>query len=146
MNGATRDLRAHGGRSGLALTWVVAFGTLLAIACGEGPARANESEAVRSAVREQIRSEGETVSVSVPGREEERSLRFDHVHESVHETAGGRRVVCVDFTSPDGTVHDLDYYVDRDAGSWRVEDVVLHKVGEEEVLSGAERARLDAAE
>jgi len=144
MTGATRGLGTRAGRAGLALTLAVAFATLIVIACGEGASRANGSEAVRSAVREQIRSEGERARVSVPGEEEKRSLQFDYVHESVHQTQGGRRVVCVDYTSSEGTVHDLDYYVDREDGDWTVEDVVLHKVGEANVLSESRREELDS--
>ena len=44
------------------------------------------------------------------------TLAFDHVHDGVHATEGGRQVVCVDFKSADGTVYDVDFYVDR-AGS-----------------------------
>lgn len=129
---------------GAGAAFVLAAALGLAAACA--PAGADEEGAVREAVREAIRSEGDALRIAVPGSEAPRSLRFDHVHDSVHETEGGRRVVCVDFESTEGTVHDLDYYVDREDGAWRVEDVVLHKVGEREVLAQSERERLDAKE
>jgi len=73
------------------------------------------------------------------------TLAFDHAHDRVHATEGGRQVVCVDFKSADGTVYDVDFYVDR-AGTTDtlvVEDTVIHKVSGKNALSGARHAELD---
>lgn len=50
----------------------------------------------------------------------------------------------MDFRAADGTVYDVDYYVKRENGSYRVGDIVMHKAGAEDVLASDERARLDA--
>lgn len=66
------------------------------------------------------------------------------MHESVDATPGGRHVACVDFRDAQGTVYDVDYYVDREGGTFAAEDIVLHKAGTETVLPASERARLDS--
>lgn len=71
-------------------------------------------------------------------------LRFDHVHEDVEVTGGVRYTACVDFRDAQGTVYDVDYYVDREDDRFAVEDVVMHKAGEVDVLPPGERARLDS--
>ena len=73
------------------------------------------------------------------------TLSFDHVHDGVKETSGGRQVVCVDFKSADGTVYDVDFYVDRAeaSGDLVVEDAVVHKVSGKSVLPDARRDELD---
>ncbi len=73
------------------------------------------------------------------------TLAFDHVHDAVKATEGGRHVVCVDFKSPDATVYDVDFYVDRAEATdtLLVEDAVIHKVSGKNVLSDARRAELD---
>ena len=63
------------------------------------------------------------------------NLAFDHVHDSVYATEGGRQVVCVDF------------YVDRACTTdLVVEDAVIHKERGENMLPDARRAELDRKE
>lgn len=45
---------------------------------------------------------------------------------------------------PQGAVYDVDYYGDREHDRFAVEDVVLHKAGEEDAFPPGERARLDS--
>ncbi len=109
---------------------------------GEVPA-----EAVRTAIADAIHAEGDMVMLPLPGRpgEEPLHLTFDYVHEGVEETPGGRYVACVDFRGADGTIYDVDYYVDREDGRLRVQELVVHKVGEEDVIPDSTRARLEEA-
>ncbi len=80
-----------------------------------------------------------------PSGDGQLTLAFDYVHDGVKATEGGRQVVCVDFKSADGTVYDVDFYVDRSEGSdaLLVKDTVIHKVSGKNVLSDARRAELD---
>jgi hypothetical protein len=74
-------------------------------------------------------------------------MAFDHVHEGVHGTEGGRQVVCVDFKDEAGTLYDVDFYLDDTGGVTAglvVEDAVLHKVDGENVLPADRRKELDA--
>lgn len=109
-------------------------------AAGEVPA-----EAVRTAIADAIHAEGDMVMLEVPGRPGEGPLHmtFDHVHEGVDETPGGRYVACVDFRGADGTIYDVDYYVAREGDVFRIEDVVLHEVAGENVIPDSTRARLE---
>jgi len=74
-------------------------------------------------------------------------LVFDHVHEGVHETEGGRQVVCVDFKDEAGKLYDVDFYVDERGGATAglvVEDTLLHKIEGENVVPAERREELDA--
>lgn len=122
----------------------------LAIAAGiflarEGTAQDATADAVRQAAEEHVRASGGEMSFDDPEGDGRLTLVFDHVHDGVKETAGGRQVVCVDFERAAGTVYDVDFYVDRaeDSGELRVEDAVVHKVSGENVLPDARRAELD---
>lgn len=114
----------------------------MAASCGA--ADPDEATAVRAAITDSIASQKNTVSVTDPRTHSPIELTFDHVHEGVEATPGGRQVACVDFHAADGTVYDVDYYVKRANGSYRVADVVMHKAGAEDVLPSSDRARLDA--
>lgn len=109
--------------------------------------RADESAAdgVKAAITAAIQSQGDSITVTDPSTGQPVTLAFDHVHESVDATAGGRRVACVDFRAADGRVFDVDYYVGRRDGQLGVEDVVLHEVGGKSVIACSTRARLDSA-
>ncbi len=125
-----------------------AFGTGLAtlalVACG-GAGDSVSAEAVREAAREHVEASGGRMEFEDPTRGEKVELAFDHVHSGVETTEGRRQVVCVDFRSEDGTVYDVDFYVGRaeTTDALVVEDTVVHKVGDEDVLSASRRAELD---
>ena len=108
---------------------------------------ATSDEAVRSAIQAHIDAEGRTLRVDDPTRAQAVTLAFDHVHERVKDTSGGRHLACVDFRAADGTVYDVDYYVraGADGGDPVVEDVVLHKVEGENVLAPERQRELDRA-
>lgn len=111
-------------------------------ACGE--ATVVEEEAARDAIAQEIQAAGGTLTLENPRSGESERLTFDHLHESVEVSEGGRYVVCADFLADDGTVWDLDYYVNRNGDDYHVQDTVVHMIGEEEVISDAERERLDS--
>ena len=115
---------------------------LVLVACGGD---AVSAEAERETVREHVEASGRRMEFENPTRGEKVELAFDQVHSGVETTEGGRRVVCVDFRSADGTVYDADFYVDRaeTTDALLVEDTVVHKVGDEDVLSASRRAELD---
>ncbi len=102
-------------------------------------------KAVREAAEEHVRASGGEMSFDDPSGDDQLTLAFDHVHDGVKATEGGRQVVCVDFKGADGTLYDVDFYVDRSEGSdaLLVEDTVIHKVSGKNVLSDARRAELD---
>ena len=109
---------------------------------------ATSDEAVRSAIQAHIDAAGRTLEVEDPTRDRAAvTLAFDHVHERVKDTSGGRRLACVDFEAADGTVYDVDYYVRASDGGGEpvVEDVVLHKVEGENVLAPERQQELDRA-
>jgi hypothetical protein len=118
---------------------MVPLAALLA-SCGAAPAAE-----VQAAIAEDIHAQDDALTLTDPRSGAALELAFDHVHEGVEETAGGRYVACVDFRGTDGTLYDVDYYVDREGEGYRVEDVVLHKADGENVISDEERARLEAA-
>ncbi len=126
------------------------FGVMLysafVIACagdesGEGNVPAAE---VRDAIAAKIHAENDSVSFADPRSGTQIQLAFDHIHESVEKTPGGRYVACVDFRSAEGTVYDVDYYIDREGGGLHVESLVVHKVGGESVIADSTRARLES--
>lgn len=116
----------------------------LLAACGGGKESAVPAAEVKDAIAAHIRGAGDTLTLTDPRVGAPVSMTFDHVHESVNETPGGRYVACVDFRDVDGTVYDVDYYVGREDGALRVEDLVLHKAAGESVLAADRRARLDS--
>jgi hypothetical protein len=122
---------------------VVATATLSA-GCGSAADSATP-EAVRAAAEAHARTSGGEMTFDDPNGEGRLTLAFDHVHEGVKATEGGRHVVCVDFKGADGTVYDVDFYVDRGESSADlvVEDAVIHKVGGKNVLPDTRRAELD---
>lgn len=123
-------------------TLALAAGSL---ACGGGGGEDTTAEAVRQAAERHVREAESQMTFDDPQGEGQLTLVYDHVHESVKDTPGGRQVVCVDFRSADGTVYDVDFYVDRAPGTEDlvVEDAVVHKMGDRNVLSEARRAELD---
>jgi hypothetical protein len=96
-------------------------------------------------VRAQITANGDRITLPDPTRGAPVDLVFDHVHDGVETTEGGRQVVCVDFRASDGTLYDVDYYVARPpaGGDILVQDTVVHKVAGKAALSDEERARLN---
>lgn len=122
----------------------VLLGTYFASACGSPQENAVPAAEVREAIVSHIHSRGDSLTLTDPRSGASVSMAFDHVHQSMDPTPGGRYVACVDFRDADGTVYDVDYYVDREGEGLRVEDVVLHKVGDKSVLSSDARARLDS--
>lgn len=126
-----------------AIRWSAAptLGMTLVLACGSG-VQDVPAEQVRAAIREQIQADRGELSLENPAAGDHVDLSFDHVHEGVKRTGGGRYFACVDFQGPDGTLYDVDYYVD--SADYSVEDVVMHKKAGQSVLSEDERARLDS--
>ncbi len=117
---------------------------LLSLIAGCGGGEAVPDEAVRNTIADTIQAQGDSLVLTDPRSGDPLVMRFDHVHEAVDPTPGGRYVACVDYVGPDGTVYDVDYYLgDRD-GIIHVEDVVLHEIDDEDVIAKAERARLDS--
>lgn len=106
------------------------------------------AEAVREAAAEHVRASGGEITFDDPSDDGRLTLAFDHVHDGVKATSGGRQVVCVDFKGADGTVYDVDFYVDRadTSGDLLVEDAVVHKVSGKSVLPDARRSELDRKE
>jgi len=124
----------------------VALAALVAIALAcAGASDDAAPEAVREAAARHVQASAGRMRFDDPAGDGRLALVFDHVHEGVGTTEGGRQVVCVDFTSADGTVYDVDFYVDRpqDTGELVVEDAVIHKVGDRNVLPDGRRAELD---
>lgn len=101
------------------------------------------AEEVRQTIADWIDAREGTIELTDPASGEVLTATFDHVHEAVEPTPGGRYVACADFTGPDGTVYDIDYYVRAVDGEFLIEDWVLHKAAGETVLPDEERRRLD---
>ena len=99
-------------------------------------------EEIKSLVVEEIHAVNDTIALMHPTTGESVNLVYSSVHDMVMETPGGRQFVCVDFMGPEETTFDVDYYVSHRDGQWFVTDVVIHKVGDEEVLTEVERTRL----
>ena len=128
--------------------WIVAgIATLVTLSAGcTGDAvDGTAPEAIRNAAEEHVGEAGGEMIFDDPSGDGQVTLAFDHVHDGVKTTGGGRQVVCVDFKSADGTVYDVDFYVDRAEATdtLLVEDAVIHKVSAKNVLSDARRAELD---
>jgi len=125
-----------------ALLTALTFGLAAQAACAADSAT---PEAVREAAAEHARASGGEMTFDDPRGDGPLTLAFDHVHDGVKQTSGGRQVVCVDFKSADGAVYDVDFYLDRASasGDLRVEDAVIHKVGGKNVLPDAQRDELD---
>ncbi len=130
---------------------VLALTAALAIACTDHSGHSHgavSEEAVRSAIQAHIDAADRTLEVEDPTRGGAAvTLSFDHVHERVKDTTGGRQLACVDFQAADGRVYDVDYYVraGEDGGEPVVEDVVLHNVEGESVLAPERQQELDRA-
>jgi len=119
---------------------------LIALAgCADETAQQTTPEAVRAAAEAHAQASGGQMSFDDPSGDGRLTLAFDHVHEGVKQTSGGRQVVCVDYRSTDGTLYDVDFYVDREeaSGELVVEDAVLHKVSGKNVLPDTRRDELD---
>ncbi len=116
--------------------------TTIVAACGSA-VPAERAEEVRSAITAAIRERGDTLTLADPRTGAPVLLTFDYVHDGVVATPGGRYTACVDYRDARGTAYDVDYYVGGGTTGVGVEDVVMHRVGEEDVLAAAERERLD---
>lgn len=114
-----------------------ATGTAAATAVALAP------EEVRQAVADRITEGGDSITVTDPTRGSEVRLAFGYVHDHVKTSEGGRKFVCVDFRGPEGIIYDVDYYLDAAGGSPVVEDRILHKVGDTDVVPDSVRQRLD---
>lgn len=127
----------------LTFTALAATTTLWSAACRS---RADQAAApdVKATITAAIQSQGDSLTVTDPASGQLITLGFDHVHESVTATPGGRHVACVDFQAADGRVFDVDYYVGQRDGNPEVQDHVVHKVDGREVIASATRARLDS--
>ena len=133
--------RVRGGWIGAALAVA-----LVVLSVGSGRAADDPApKAVREAAEEHVRASGGEMTFDDPSSDGQLTLAFDYVHDGVKATEGGRQVVCVDFKSADGTVYDVDFYVDRSESSdaLLVQDTVIHKVSGKNVLPDARRVELD---
>lgn len=130
-------------RRALTLVALAATATLWSAACRS---RADQAAAadVKAAITAAIQSQGDSLTVTDPASGQPITLTFDHVHEGVAATLGGRHVACVDFRGAEGATYDVDYYVGRASGAFRVEDVVLHKAGDRGVIADSTRTRLES--
>lgn len=129
----------------LALAVATASMAAFSLACQDSSTMA-APEAVRRAAAAHVEAADGRMSFDDPRGEGRLELVFDHVHEGVHETEGGRQVVCVDFEDEAGTLYDVDFYLDDRGGATAglvVEETVLHKVDGENVLSADRRKELD---
>ncbi len=130
----------------LVISATAASMTVFSFACQDASTTA-ASEAVRRAASAHVQAADSRMTFDDPRGDGRLELAFDHVHEGVHETEGGRQVVCVDFKDEAGTLYDVDFYVDEGGGSTPglvVEDAVLHKIDGENVLLEDRRKELDA--
>ncbi len=118
-----------------ALTW--------SAACAKPGDRAAAD--VRAAIAAAIHGQHDSITLTDPTTGAPVRLAFDHVHDKVEATPGGRHFACVDFRSAAGPVYDVDYYVGRRSGKLTVEDIVLHELGGKTVIACSTRARLDSA-
>ncbi len=129
----------------------LALAAALTLACSDQAGHSHgtlSEEAVRDAIQAHVDAAGRTLEVEDPTRDGAAvTLAFDHVHERVKDTSGGRRLACVDFEAADGKLYDVDYYVraGEDGGEPVVDDVVLHKVEGENVLAPERQQELDRA-
>lgn len=126
-------------------TVLALFALPLAAACGaEEPEASVPAAEIRAKIESAIHSQNDELRLTDPRTEEAVTLAFDHVHEEVVPTEGGRFHACVDYTGPDGAVWDIDYYVDEAGeGEYRIEDIVIHSIDGESVLPEGARDRLD---
>ena len=130
----------------LAITVATVSMAAFSLACQDASTTVGP-EAVRRAAEAHVQAAGGRMSFDDPRGEGRLELAFDHVHEGVHETEGGRQVVCVDFEGEAGTVYDIDFYVDERGGATAglvVEDAVVHKVDGKNTLPDSRREELDA--
>ena len=140
-------MNQHADRKRVSLWTAAGLATLatLWVGCSGSAADGAPPAAVRNAAEQHVGEVGGEMTFDDPTGDGRVTLAFDHVHDGVHPTEGGRQVVCVDFKNADGTVYDVDFYVDR-AGTTDtlvVEDAVIHKVSGENVLPDARRRELD---
>jgi hypothetical protein len=98
---------------------------------------------VKDAIETQIRADGGELRTRDPRSGALLELRFDHVHDTVTGTPGGRFIACVDFVDASGVGYDVDYYVDRAEAGYAVEDVALHEVDGQGVLPDERRLQLE---
>ncbi len=117
-----------------ALTWSAACTKRSGVAAAD----------VRAAIAAMIHAQHDSITITDPTTGTPVRLAFDHVHDEVDATRGGRHFACVDFRSAAGPVYDVDYYVGRKAGALAVQDVVVHQVGGRTVIACSTRARLDS--
>jgi hypothetical protein len=103
------------------------------------------SAEVRAAIAAAIHDQHDSITITDPTTGSAVRVAFDHVHDKVETTAGGRYFACADFRSAAGPVYDVDYYVARRSGKFTVEDIVLHELGGKTVIADSTRARLASA-
>jgi len=130
----------------LALAAATASLAAFSLACQDASTTA-APEAVRRAAEAHVQAVDGRMRFGDPRGEGRLELVFDHVHEGVHETEGGRQVVCVDFKDEAGKLYDVDFYVDERGGATAglvVEDTLLHKIEGENVVPAERREELDA--
>src|SRR5262249_19023341 len=121
---------------------LMSVASLLIAGCSGG---GEDAAIVRNAVNQHITSE-QFVYVTDPrsGNTVQVDLASMQVQDAVDQTAGGRQLVHVTFKAEDGTTYDVDYYVKRDGEAFRIDDVVTHMAGNEDVLPASMRELLNA--
>ncbi len=135
--------RRHRYASHRATALVALTGVTWSAACAKPGDRA--AAEVRAAIATAIRDQHDSITITDPTTGSPTRVAFDHVHDKVETTPGGRYFACADFQSAAGPVYDVDYYVARRSGKFTVEDIVLHELGGKTVIADSTRARLASA-
>jgi len=138
----------HARPTAATLAALLAAGVLAACSDSAPEVDAATAENVKQTVREHIagKQSGKRSGKAAfehPRTGEDLEMSFDYVHDHVKQSEGGRYFVCVDYRGQDDTVYDVDYYLDESEGGLAIEDEVLHKIGDQNVISDARRQRLN---
>lgn len=112
----------------------LSFLFLCAAVAFAGPAEevsAEKKAAVKKAITEYIQQDQSIKGaflIKDKNSKAVRELKFDHVHDGVHQIEGGQYYACVDFKEGE-KVLDVDFYVKpATSGDLKVSNIVIHKV------------------
>ncbi len=125
---------------------LVAATAILLLGCGtnERGIPVELQDAVRSAIRTEIHTAGKRLELTDPRNGQTVEMEFNHLDKEVRKTRGGRYVTSAEYHGKDRTVYRVDYYVDKTDGHFEIEDVVMHRAGEQEVIPRVRHNRLEA--
>lgn len=129
-------------RSTLVATLMGALAVVVGCTRPPSEGEAPSAEAVRSAVLQKLEqtlaANDGSIELVEEGAEEGIELTVERVHDDIEHVA------CVDFTAPDGTPFDVDFYLAGRDGALHVERIRLHKVGSETVEPAGVRVRIES--